>query len=178
MSTDTILGRNELFSAMHNGTPFRSYRKTILGQLAVNLWDNFIEKPTEIILKGDPKRNDESCIIDVWSEKEDIYFTRVNRRHFSTGMLIPYQRPERPVVEKSVEQSTDEELTAIVNMKFLALSSKVNKIDSTAVLFRMLNIAEGLDKSEKITRVITSRISELQAGEVNSKKVVETTEED
>jgi hypothetical protein len=170
MDTNTVLGRNEIFSAMHSGKPFKSYIKTVLGKVIVQIWDNFTEKPGEIILKGDPKKREQTCIVDVWSEKEDIFFTRLNRKHFATGMIIPFKRAEEPVQqEKPIEQSTDEELKAIINKKFLGLSSQLNKINSVAVLFRMRSLAEEMEKSEKITRAIESRISELQADETAPK---------
>jgi hypothetical protein len=170
MDTSTVLGRNELFSAMNGSKPYQSYKKTILAQAAVTLWDTFMEAPTQIIVKGDPKRDLESCIIDVWSEKEKVFFERMNRRLFNDGTLIPYNRPEVvEKVEKTYEQFSDEELVGVVNSKFLALQSTLNKMESVAVLFRLKNIAEENEKSEKIVRAIEARISEVQNSEYQPK---------
>jgi len=178
MDSNTTLGRNELFAAIHEGKPFKSYIKTILGKVAVQLWDNFLDKPVDVILQGDPKRKEDTCIVNVFSAREDAFFLRVNKKHFATGMLIPYVAKEiSEPVEKPIEQSTDDELKAIINKKFLALSSAVNKINSTAVLFRMRGLAEEMEKSEKITRLIESRISELQSQETTSKNPIENEED-
>jgi hypothetical protein len=170
MEATEVLGRNQLFSAMNGGKPFMSYKKTILAQAAVTLWDAFTESPTQVIIKGDPRRDVESCIIDVWGEKEKVFFERMNRKHFQAGVLIPFERKVEEVeVEKSIEQYSDEELSVIVNSKFLALSATLNKIESTAVLFRIKNLAEDAEKSDKIIRAIESRISEIQVSEFQPK---------
>jgi len=171
-STNAVLGRNELYSDMSNGRPYKSYIKAILGQVAVVVWDNFNEAPLELILKGNPKAREDTSIIDVWSQKEDVFFNRVNSRLFTKGLLLPYTRPEAPVnVERTVEQSTDEELAVMINSKFLALQAKLNKIDSVPVLFRMIGLAEDMEKSEKIVNAIKARISEVQTAEITPKRV-------
>lgn len=171
-TNNMLLGRNELFSTMDEGRPHKSYIKGILGQVAVIIWDNFEEKPIEIILKGNPKSRDESSIVDVWSAKEDVFFNRINQKLFANGMMLPYVRPELPaVVEKTVEQSSDEELTTMINSRFLAFQASLNKIFSVAVLFRIRGLAEDLEKSEKIIKAIEARISEVQASEFSPKRV-------
>jgi len=172
VDTNQVLGRNQLFSEMQAGRPYKSYKKAILGQVSVVIWDNFQDAPVEIILKGSPARNEEGTIVDVWSDKEDVFFNRVNAKLLKKGLLLPYKRPEAPApVEKTIEQSTDEELVAIVNLKFLALQAKLNKIDSSVVLFRLLDIARENEKSEKIIKAIEARISEIQVSELQPKRV-------
>lgn len=173
MTQDLTLARNELFSAIDSEKPHAAYIKSILGQVAVTVWDNFLDKPVDVILRGDPRRNDAGCIVAVYSERENAFFKRANLRHFKKGTLRPFSIPEIPVEEKTVEQASDEELKKIVNSKFLALTAQLNKIESVAVLFRMLTIAEDLDKSEKITGAIQKRISELQVSEYPSRIEVE-----
>src|SRR5215213_4498353 len=165
MSTNDVLGRNELFS-FDESKPYATYIKTILGQVGVNVWDNFTGQPAYAILKGDPKRRDESSIVDVWSQKEDAFFKRNNARHFERGVLIPYTRPAQEVQEVRIEQFSDEQLKEIVNSKFMAFQSKVNKTDAIPVLFRMLNIARDLDKSESFTKAIEARIAEVQEAQL------------
>lgn len=173
-NTNQVLGRNEIYSSMNQGRPYASYIKTILGKVDVILWDNFNEAPMEILLTGNPKKREDTSIVDVWSEKEDVFFRRVNSRLFSKGVLIPYTRPEAPaVVERPIEQSTDEELSAIVNSKFLALQNHLNKIESIPVLFRIRGIAEELEKSAKIINAIEARISEIQTAELSPKRELE-----
>lgn len=164
MSQD-VLSKNEIYSAMEANTPYSSYIKTILGQVAVTVWDSTLEKPVDIILNGNPKKKDPGCIVNVWNVKEDAVFKRLNVRLFKKGIIIPYELPVAAPEEKSVEQSTDEELKAIVNSKYMALVAKLNKIESVPVLFRMKGLAEEMDKSAKITEAIEKRISEIQMAE-------------
>jgi len=170
----TIMGRNEMYSNMNGGKPFSTYKKTILALAKVTVWDNFLESPTEILLKGDPRKNDEGCLIDVWTEKEKVFFERMNKNHFTSGVLIPYQRP---VVEestvKSIEQYSDDELREVVSSKFLAFQATLNKINTISVLFRIKSLAEEADKSEKIMKAIEARISEIQNTEFTAKPVKE-----
>lgn len=161
-SQDLVLARNEVFSAMEADTPYASYIKTILGQVAVTVWDSTLDRPVEIILKGNPKKKEEGCIVKTWNVKEDSVFKRLNIRHFKSGTIIPYLVPANAVQEKTIEQSTDDELKKIINSKFMALVNKLNEIDSVAVLFRMRGLAEEMEKSTKITDVIEKRISEVQ----------------
>jgi len=143
------------------GRPLRSYIKTILGKVFVNTWDSFIDKPIGTILEGDPRKGDDGCIYDVWSEKEDMYFKKSNKVHFETGTVISHARSEAPR-EKSFEESTDAELEELINKPFLALRNKLASTESDAVLFRILAIAEKLEKSDKFTGAIKERIAEVQ----------------
>lgn len=165
MNTSEVLAKNEIYASMGEGKPYSSYIKTILGQVAVTVWDNVLEKPVDVILRGDPKKKDDDAIVKLWDAKEDSFFKRVNRRHFQKDLLIRYEYPENAEPVKTIGQSTDEELAKIVNSKYLSLVAELNKIESIPTLFRMKGIAEDLDKSEKITSVIEKRISELQEAE-------------
>ena len=180
MQNASVLGRNQLFSDMGSGRPFKSYVKTILGLVAVTVWDNFTESPRELILRGDPKRKDEDAIVDIWSEKENVFFLRVNQRHLKTGTIVPYERPviDEASQERSIEQYTDSELEDVINSKFLALKNTLDKIETIPVLFRMRGLAEEMDKSEKITGAIEARISALQLKEFSTpEREVEPEEE-
>jgi hypothetical protein len=165
MSSNEVLAQNEVYSSIERNEPYSSYIKTILGQVAVTVWDNVLGKPVDVILKGDIKKKDEDCIVKLWDAKEDAFFRRVNRNHFTKGVLIPYKMPANVEPKKTVEQATDEELAKIINSKYMSLVAELNKIESVPVLFRMKNLAEELEKSEKITSVIEKRISELQVAE-------------
>lgn len=173
MSNENLI-RSDVFAAMNDGgQPFKVYAKTILGKVLVRYWDNFTGTPAEALLTGDPRKHDEGCLVQVWDEKGDAYFKRMNKRHFEDGTLISYT--VKPVVEaeKPIEQYSDEELKEIVNSKFMALTNKLNKITSIAVLFRMRALAEEENKSAKITGAIESRISEIQSGEYSQKPETE-----
>ena len=160
MSND-VLSRNEL-TVIEESNPYATYIKTILGRVGVNVWDRFTNQPAYAILTGDPRRKDEHSIVDVWTQREDAYFRRNNQRHFEKGIIIPFTRPEKLETETPIEQFTDEQLKEIVSSRFLALQAKLNKIETIPVLFRMITIAEELEKSSKIIDAIQARISELQ----------------
>ena len=147
------------------GKPLASYIKTILGKVFVNTWDSFIEKPIGVILEGDPRKGDEGCIFDVWSDKENMYFKKSNKQHFETGTMKEYKRSEE-VREKTFEESTDEELEELIKKPFLALKNKLVTTDSEGVLFRILTIAERLEKSDKITGAIKARIADVQESDL------------
>jgi len=170
-----IQARNEMFSAMYGGKPFKTYKKTILGKVHINIWDNFEDKPVMILLEGDPNKNDPDCFINLWSEKDDVFFRKApyNRRHLKEGRIIEIQVEEPKAQEKTIESSTDEELEKLVNSPFLALQNALNKTESEALLFRILNIAHRLEKSDKLVRAIESRLSEVQEQKFANNLVVE-----
>ena len=155
---------NLVNSTMHGGSPLKSYIKTILGKVYVTVWDSFENKPVGLLLEGDPRRGEESCIIDIWSPEEDYFFKSKNKLHLTTGDIIPYARKEE-VKERTVEEYSDEELTTIINSKFFTLQNVLNNTESIAVLFRIKNLAQELEKSDKLIKVIEARISEVQAEE-------------
>lgn len=165
---ETRQSNEEISKRMIDGNPVKSYKKVVLGQLLLKTWDAMIGKEVEIIFSGEP--NSDSAIFDVWSDWEKLYFERSNKRHFEKGMLIPWERKEAVEAVRGFEQYTDSELGEIINSKFLALQSTLNKIQSVAVLFRMMSIAADMEKSDKITGVIQKRISELQTEEFAPKK--------
>jgi len=160
-----VLAQNDMYSSMENEKPFACYIKTILAQVAVTVWDNVQKKPVDVILHGDPKKKDEDSYVKVWSQQEDGFLKRVNRGHFKKGVLVSYKLPENYEPPVTIEQASDEELTVIVNSKWIAFVNRINKIESIPVLFRMRGIAEELEKSEKVTSAIEKRISELQTAE-------------
>jgi len=150
-----------IFSAMQLDKPIKSYKKTILGKVFIWAWDNILDVPAEKIMSGDPRKNEEDSIIDVWSAKEDLYFTRMNKLHLQRGTIVPYTRVELERV-KTVDESTDEELLKIVNSKFISLQHSLNKMKEVETLYRVLDLAKGADKSNSIINAIEARLSELQ----------------
>lgn len=153
----------DVFSAMQTEAPYKTYKKTILGKVYVVTIDPFSGQPIGVMLHGDPKKGDTDAYIDMWSVQDDMFFKKANRVHFERGVIIESERKVEPVKENSYEQATDEELTGILKLKFLALQSKLNKITSTAVLFRLLGIAEELEKSAAIMNAIKARLADLGA---------------
>jgi hypothetical protein len=151
----------EVYDAMQENKPFKSYIKTILGKVYINVLDSFTEQPVGLMLVGDPHKFEESSIINVWNAKEDMFLRTKNQNTFDRGVIVEYTRPtvDQP---KSVDESTDEELESILELKFLALQSKLNQMRAVGTLRRILNIAENVGKSDKLIRTITARLAEVQ----------------
>ena len=151
----------ELITAMNSGKPVKSYIKTILGKVFVTVWDPFTNTPTGLILTGDPKKKEATAIIDMFTEIQDSFFRQMNRRQLETGVVIPHTRVDE-IKERTIEESTNEELQVLINQKFLAFQATLNKTNSEPVLFRMLELAKDMEKSDKIIRAIEARLSEVQ----------------
>jgi len=164
---DTMDAR--VFSMMQEGVPLKSYIKTILGKVYVTVLNPENNTPEGLILEGDPRKSEEGCIIDIWSEKEDVFFKRSknNKSHLELGILIEYKRqgPREPTEEEKANTLPDEEIINLLNSKFFILQSSVNKTTSEATLFRFLSIARDLDKSEKIIKFLEGRLASIQMGE-------------
>ena len=167
--------RNLASGAMHSGVPYTSYIKTILGKMFVSVWDSFENRAEGIILQGDPRKKEETSIVDTWSQEEDYYFRNKNKRLMETGQIIAYVRKDEEK-ERTVEEYSDEELTTIINSKFFTLQNVLNNTNSTAVLFRIKNLAQELEKSDKLMKAIEARISEVQAEEFKPLPKVMTVE--
>jgi len=155
----------EVYRAMQVGRPFRSYIKTPISKVYVTIFDPLKRKETGLILSGNPraKKND-TAIVDVWSEMEDVFFKRLNRRHFEQGTIIPYTR-STVVEEKTIEQYTDEELKVVLSQKFAALNATISTINELAPINRLLYLAREEEKSEKIVRLIEARLADIQEKE-------------
>lgn len=145
---------------MMSEKPYKSYKKTILGQLYVNRLDPFTLNSEGVIIKGDPKKDD-SCIIDVWSELEDIYLRRSNAVHFRNKHLVEYQRPEKPL-PRDPNDKTEAEMEELLNSKFMAIQNELKKITSQETIIKLLTLAEALEKSDKIKAAINQRLTEIQ----------------
>lgn len=154
---------SDTFSLMQTGEPYKSYIKGILGRAYITVLNPFNNEPEGKILSGNPAKQDEESIVDVWTEKEDVFFKRMNKRHFETGVLRSFVRKEKEV-QPSPNDITDEEIYGLFS-RFLTLQSRVNKMTSVAPVFRVLTIAKELEKSEKIIKFLEGRISELQLQE-------------
>lgn len=157
-----------IFSAMNTGKPLKSYIKTILGKVYVTVWDTMVNQPVGLLLSGDPRKHEDSTIIDLWSEQELVFFKRMNQRHLQEGTVIEYVSKAEEEKELPLEACSDEELEKIIKSPFLKLQNILNKTQSLPFVFRIKNMATDLDVSEKIIRAIEARIAELQALEFKS----------
>jgi len=157
----------ELYAAVQLEKPYKSYIKTILGQIYITILNPFNEEEiTGLILKGNQRRekDKEACIIDVWSEVQDRFFKKMNKRHFENRRLIPYQRTEtEQIVERTFADYSDIELLAIFKQPFAQFQKTINQIELPAVLAAMIELAENEGKiSKRIFTVLESKLSELQ----------------
>lgn len=165
----------EMYSAMQTGKPFKVYKKTVLAMVFIQVLNPFDGTPEGRILKGNPNRNDEECFVQLWSEKEDAFFKRVNKKHLTGGYLIPYKVDKflgGKDKDKGINYSkfTDEDIEKIVNSKFLALRAHLNKATSEAHVIRILSMAQELEKSDKLIQAITARLSELQSFDIEEEE--------
>jgi hypothetical protein len=159
---------NDIYSAMSGGRALKTYKKTILGRLYVTALNMLTGTPVPegVILEGDPRKNDPKCLFDVFTEQEDYFFRKMNKRHFDEGRIIEYSRKDEKERVRTIEEFSDEELKALINKPFLALQNTLTKTTSVATLFRIESLARDLEKSEKVIRAIQSRLSEVQEGSV------------
>lgn len=152
----------DVYSAMQTGTPYKKYKKTILGKVYLEVLNPFSGKPEGLILHGNPAKNQEGCFVEVWTQKEDVFLKRRNPQHFKEGTLQEWTQKPKEKKEKLYSEYSDDDIKKIVNSRFLALQSTLNKATSEAFVLRILNMARELEKSEKIVRAIEARLSEIQ----------------
>lgn len=157
------------YGAIENISPYTSYIKTILGQVYVTVLSPFNNEPEGVILAGNPRveKELEGCIVDVWSQKEDMYFRRVNSKNLEIGYIIPYTRtaPMKISEEEELNSMSDEEMRELLKGKFFLLQSKVNKMTSVAPVFRLIQLAKEMEKSVKIINYLEGKLAELQLKE-------------
>lgn len=155
---------NEYFEAMTAGKPYKTYKKTILGKVYVHVLSMLTGTPTPegIILEGDPRKNDPNSMIDIWSKMEDYFFRKMNKRHLADRVIVEFSKKDEVKKEKTVDDMTDEELKAVIVKPFYSIKAILDKTNSIATLFTIRNLAEELEKSEKVMKAIDSRISEVQ----------------
>lgn len=152
------------FSAMQTGKPYKSYRKTTLGQVYVKILNPFNNLESQGLILSGEDNHSESAIVRVWNAKEDAFIRAANKKHFEQGYIIEYDEPKTKEVteEEKLNKLSDEELNKLVDAKFFTLQASVNKMNSEAPLYRLLTIAKEKEKSEKIISLIKGRLSEVQ----------------
>lgn len=150
-----------VFSAMKGGEPYKKYIKTILGMVFVTVLNPFSGKPEGVNLRGEPDGANPLTYVEIWSPKEDIFFQRMNKGHFTAGnlRLLSEAVPEAP---RSPNDITNDEIDELLGKKFLALKNKLNQFTAVGPVYRLLRRAEELDKSEKIVASIKARLAELE----------------
>lgn len=153
----------QVFSAMQTGKPYKSYKKTILGKVQVIVLNPFSQESSAVLLEGEDGSPD--SILDVWSEKEDAFFKRMNRRALETGRIIAFTRKEEePLETNTPEQMSDEEIKLLIKKPFLSLRAILEGTSSEAFVYRILRAAREAEKSEKFISAIEARLGEIQSG--------------
>lgn len=154
----------DVYSAMQDGEPLAVYKKGIMGKVHVVTLNPFTEEAEGIILEGNPGKAKEleTQIIELWTTKSKLFFERMNKKHIAAGRLNLVKKESLPKIPPSPNVISDEEIDKLLNSKFLALRARLDKFTDSAPVFRLVNRARELDKSEKIVKHIEEKISQLQ----------------
>ena len=67
-----------------------------------------------------------------------------------------------------MNELSDEELDSLLNAKFFSIQKKVNEMTSVAPVFRLIERAKELEKSEKLISMLQLKLAELQEKEYSS----------
>jgi len=156
----------DAFAKMQTGNPVAIYKKAILGKVEVSVVNPFNGIPESVILQGNPVKNSEGCFVEVWSQMEEVYFERQNKSLFKQGYLVKLETKEKPQPKgeevKSYEEYSREVIEEIVTAPYMKFKKDLNEIDSEPVLYRVLSIAEELERPEKTMVHIRQRLAEVQ----------------
>ena len=160
----------DVFAKMQTGDPVAVYKKTILGKVEVSVINPFSGVPQNMMLYGEPNKNHPNCFVEVWSQMEEVYFERQNEVFFKKGTLIKLKEPKKPKrkgvgKEKDYDKITDEYLKELITAPFMKFKKELNAIDSDAVMYRILSLAEEMERPEKTMQHIRQRLTEVQQAE-------------
>jgi hypothetical protein len=145
--------------------PVARYKKVIVGQVCVSIIDPFTGAPVDRILKGkegDPNVFEDDITVTMWTEMDHDYFRRANQVLLQAGYITPCNK-EIPDVPTSVNEISDGELIEVLNKKFFAMKSLLDKVTSPIPVMRLLQLAEDMNRPVGTINVIKERLSELQA---------------
>lgn len=178
MSEDTNLDPKH-YELMSDAKPYKCYIKRILGQLWITILDPYDEsKITGLILKGNPKAaNHDTCIVKLWTPKQDKFFKELNKRHFDAGRLLEIPVDDvvksEQVVERPYTDYNDDELLELLSLRYSKLVEVVNKIDQQAVLGALISLAEEHDKSKRTITLLQSKLAQLQEKDYTPNTTIE-----
>jgi len=157
---------SNIYGYVEGKEPLKSFIKRCTGKLFVYVLNPFTKEKEGLLLAGDHRKPDESCIYDVYSPEEELFFRRSNRRHFETGDLVDYRRVEKePTEEEKLNRMSEEEMIKLLGERYYTFQNTVDRFTSVTPLFVLLDVANKENKSEKITKVIKAKIAELQTQE-------------
>jgi len=162
---------NATNAVIQGGKPIKTYRKGILGKVHIHVWNSFEEKPQGIILEG--REGSEEAMYDLWNEKEVRFFEMMNKRQIETSYLVITDRDNINLEDKKISIFTDVELEKVLRDKYFTLMHFLDEVDSEPIIFRLLTLAERIEKPAKTVDAIKSRLAELQAVDVADLKTKE-----
>lgn len=150
----------DVYAAMQEGKePVARYKKSIVGQVQVSVLDPFSDKPTYLLLKG--VDGDKDSMIDLWTNKQLVFFERMNNSHIKAGRLIKTSTKQaEPVL--SPNQVSDEEIDELLSSKIAILREKVETFTETPPILRLLNRARELEKSERVVKYLEEQMAKLE----------------
>ena len=154
------------FAQMQTGEPYSVFRKKIPAKLNVKVIDPFTERPVNILLKG--MNNERSSYVELWNEREYVYFLRANRIHLDNGDLIEHKGQIEEPFEKSFNNLSDDEMRELISSKFFTLKSAVDQMTTEAPLIRLVELGEIANKPEKTMLFLRSKLSIIQSGELET----------
>jgi hypothetical protein len=155
------------YSRMQVGEPLRTFKKTILGKVNVKILDPFEGAGKDILLFGDPRRkNCPNCFVELWTDKEVMYFLRSNKIHLESGVLVEHTKPRDTKIAKTVNNLSDEEIEELVVAPWMKLKATVDKMTSIAAVSRVVDAAETAERPEKTMKYLREKLSLMQSGEV------------
>lgn len=158
-----------IISLMAEDEPLAVYRKAkgIVGKVEVRVYNSLTQQVETIMLEGNPSDpNCDTCYVEIWSEKEHIFFKRANKWHLQEGYIVPYSKARPKNIPQTANNLPDEEIEETVKKPFLALKAMVEQMTTEAALLRVINIAEELEKPEKTMSFLRERLALIQSGEV------------
>lgn len=139
--------RQQVVDALQTGKPpFAIYKKAILGRVLVRYLDPIRMIPEETLLSGDSDGDGDldKVTVKVWSQAEDAYFRRQNKKHLVDGVLIPITMDEAE--DYTVNQISDEEIEDVLQKPFFALKNKLDEFTSPVPVRRFLLMAEKMNR--------------------------------
>jgi hypothetical protein len=152
-------------SLMQEDNPIAVYRKAkgINGVVEVKVYNSLTDEIEDVQLRGNPNDLDcDTCLVELWSEKEHVFFKRANKWHLNEGYIIPWDKGRPKQIKKSANNMTDDQLAELVRKPFLALRNKVNEMTTPAALMRVIAAAEEAEKPEKTMQFLREKLSLLQ----------------
>lgn len=152
------------YARMQTGEPLAIFKKTHKGKAVVRLIDPFTEQPTETILKG--MSGERSTFVEVWTEREYMYFLRANKVHLDSGAVVEHKGEIDNQIVMSFNNLPDDEMETLIGSKFFTLKSAVEQMTTEAPLLRLIALGEGANKPEKTMQFLRERLSLIQSGDL------------